>query len=208
MKQKTSKIKGMSVPSIIIWTQGLVQGRILKTAAVDPETGYICSSYVTGKCKLFNEFSSNRVKQLEQELKAVRVEAFDLMAQEAQIRKKLEEDVVSDVPSSINEKRNAGRCASRRSSYFKRHEEIVKRLGEIDNKIRSCELSAKAELNATASALQNIFAIYAHGMLFRPVQNSFIPPVEYKDCFDLYQKSHKDEDQQIRFILKEVFDYE
>lgn len=208
MKQKTLKIRGMGVPRLFIWTHGFFQGRIIKTAGIDEETGYICSSYVTGKSKLFNELSSNRVKQLEQELKAVRSEAFDLMAQDAQIRKNLDEDTAGDSPSTINEKRNAGRCASRRASYSKRHEEIVQRLGEIDSKIRSCELNAKEELDATASALQSIFSTYAHGMLFRPIQSKFIPPVEYRYCFELYQESHKDEDQQIRHILKEVYDYE
>lgn len=208
MKRKTLKIKGMRVPRIFIWILGFFQGRIIKTATVDEETGYICSSYVTSKCKLFNELSSNRVKQLEQETKAVRAEAFDLMAQDARIRKNLDEDTVGGSPSTINEKRNAGRCASRRTSYLKHHEEIVQRLGEIDSKIRSCELNAREELDATSSALQSIFSTYAHGMLFRPVHSKFIPPVEYKYCFDLYKESHKDEDQQIRYILKEVFDYE
>lgn len=208
MKQKTLKIKGMGVPRLFIWVQGFFHGRIIKTAGIDEETGYICSGYVTGKSKLFNELSSKRVKQLEQELKAVRAEAFDLMAQDAQIRKNLEEDTTSDSISTINEKRNAERCASRRASYSKRHEEIVQRLGEIDSKIRSCELNAREELDATASALQSIFSTYAHGMLFRPIQSNFIPPVEYKHCFDLYQESHKNEDQQIRYILREVYDYE
>ena len=208
MKQKTLKIKGMGVPRLIIWAQGFFHGRIIKTAGIDEETGYICSGYVTGKSKLFNELSSNRVKQLELELKAVRAEAFDLMAQDAQIRKNLEKDTAGDSPSTINEKRNAERCASRRASYSKRHEEIVQRLGEIDSKIRSCELNAREELDATASALQSIFSTYAHGMLLRPIQSKFIPPVEYKHCFDLYRESHKDEDQQIRYMLKEVYDYE
>lgn len=209
MKQKALKIKGMSVPRIFIWFRGFFDGRILKTAGIDEETGYIYSSYITGKDKLFKGLSSNRVKQLEQELKAVRAEAFDLMVEDAQIRKKLDEDVVDDSPTSIDEKRNAGRCVSRRKEYRMHREELIQRLGEIDSKIRSCELNAKEELEATASVLQSIFSTYAHGMLFRPVQSKFIPPVEYEDSFDLYQESHKDENEQIRFILKEeVYNYE
>ena len=207
-KQKTLKIKGMSVPRSFIWIHGFVQGKIFKTADIDEETNWICSGYVTGKCKLFNELSSNRVKQLEQELKAVRAEAFDLMAQEVQIRRKLNEDTVKTTPSTINERRNAGRCASRRAEYIKRHEKIIQRLGEIDTKIRSSELNAREELDATASALQNIFATYAHGMMFHPVQSKFIPPVEYEHSFEMYQEAHKEEDDQIRHILKEVLNHE
>lgn len=207
MKKKTLKIKGMFAPRIFIWMLGLLHGHIFKTAALDPETGYICSSYVTGKCKLFEELSSDRVRQLEYELKAVRAEAADLMIKEAQIRKSLEEDTIETIPVSIDEKRSIGRWESRRASYFKSHETNIKRLAEIDNKIRSCELNAKEELTAAAAALQNCFATYAHGVLFRPVQNSFIPPVKYTDCFELYRESHKDEDRQLYCILKEVFNY-
>lgn len=208
MKQKTLKIKGMSIPRIFTWLQGFFHGRIIKTAGIDEETGQVCSGYVAGKCKLFNELASLRVKQLEHELKAVRIEAFDLMAQEAQIRKNLEEDIANDTPLTINEKRDANRCVSRRTSYMKRHEEIIQRLGEIDNKIRSCELNAKEELDACASALQSRFATYAHGMLLKPVQSRIIPTVEYRYCFDIYREAHEIEDQQIRYILKEVFNYE
>lgn len=208
MKANTLKIKGTSVPTILIWGLGFFHGRIIKTAAVNKETGYICSSYITSKCKRFNEYSSNRVKQLEQELKAVRTEAFDLMAQEVQISKLLEEDVANNKPSTINEIRHAARCNSRRASYRKSHEDIIIRLGEIDAKIRSCELNAREELDATASALQSIFATYGHGMLLCPVQNNFIPPIEYDHCFELYYESHKKEDAQIRYILKEVYNYE
>lgn len=205
MKQKTLKIRGMGLPRLFIWILGFIHGRILKTAAVDPETGYICSAYVTSKCKLFNEQSLNRIRKLENELKAVRAEAFDLMAEEAQLRKRLEEDIIDKPPSSINEKRNAGRCAARHDGYIKNHENNVRRLAAIDAKIRSCELQAREELDATAAALESRFATYGHGMLFCPVQSSLIPPVEYS--FQLYQESHKDENQQLRYILKEVFNY-
>ena len=208
MKKKILKMKGIGVPRIFIWILGLLHGRIFKTAALDSETGYICSSYITGKCKLFHGLSASRVKLLEQELKAVRSEAFQLMTQEAQIRKSLDKDVVGDAPDSINEKRNAARCAARRASYIQCHEENIRRLGQIDSKIRSCELNAREELDVTASELQSLFATYAHGMLLRPVQSRCIPPVEYNHCFDLYQESHKSEDQQLHCILKEVFQYD
>ena len=208
MKQKTLKISGMGVPRIFIWLLGFMHGRILKTAILDEETGYICSSYVATKCKLFEEFAYNRVKQLEQELKAVRVEAFDIIGKESQIQKKLAEDIMEKEPSSINEKRDAKRCASRRASYKKMHEEHIKRLGEINAKIRACELNAKEELDATISAIQSRFGTYAHGMLCRPVKISFLPPIQYSHCFELYEKSHKEEDHQIHYILKEVLNYE
>lgn len=71
-ERENIKIKGMRVPGLFIWLHGFFQGRITKTATVDEETGWISSSYVTSKHKLFNELSAKRVKKLEQELKAVR----------------------------------------------------------------------------------------------------------------------------------------
>lgn len=207
MRQKTLRIKGMRVPRLFIWVHGFFQGRIIKTAGVDEETGYICSGYIEGKRKLFNELSSNRVKQLELELKAVRAEAFDLMAQHAAVSKNLVEDVINEKPSTIDERRDAERCNSRRAEYSKHYEEIIKRLGEIDSKIRSSELNAKEELDATASCLQSIFATYGHGMMLHPIQSRYIPPVEYDYCFQLYDEAHRVEDQQIRYILKEVYSY-
>lgn len=78
------RIKGAWIPSIFIWMLGFLHGKILKTAALDPE-GRIASSYVTGKLKLFRELSAQRVEQLEQNLKAVRIEASGLMAEEADL---------------------------------------------------------------------------------------------------------------------------
>lgn len=94
MREKTLKIKGMRVPGLFIWLHGFFQGRITKTATVDEETGWISSSYITSKHKLFNELSAKRVKKLEQELKAVRMESFNLMLKESELRKKLEKNFV------------------------------------------------------------------------------------------------------------------
>ena len=208
MHRKSLVIKGMGVPRISIWTRGFLDSHVFKAAVLNPETGYICSGYIIGKCKLFNEFSFKRMKQLELELKAVRSEAAALMTKEAQIRKNLEEDVAKTTLESINEKREAIRCANRRAAYIKEHEENIKRLVEIDSKIRSSEISAKEELDALASALQSRFTTYAYGMTLHHVQNSFIPPIETDSCFEFYRGSHKEEDDQLRCMIKEVFHYD
>ena len=76
---------------------------------------------------------------------------------------------------------------------------------EISGKITSREVIAREELDATASALQSLFATYARGMLIKPVRASMIPPVEYEKCFDIYHKAHEKEDLHMGLILKEVF---
>ena len=111
MREKTLKIKGMRVPGLFIWLHGFFQGRITKTATVDEETGWISSSYITSKRKLFNELSAKRVKKLEQELKAVRVESFNLMLKESELRKKLEKNFVEiDSECSDIDKKRTIRC--------------------------------------------------------------------------------------------------
>ena len=209
MNRTTLKIKGTGVPRICTWILGFVHGRILKTAVLDSETGYICSCYLINKWKLFEQYSFERVKQLELELKAVRSEAASLMAKEAQIRRNLENDVIEHSKGvSIDEKRAAGRCLKRQSAYKKNHEENMKRLIEIDSKIRSCEIGAKEEISATASELQSRFATYAQGMLLRPVQDTLIPPLEENNCFDFYQSSHNEEMQKLQKMIKETLYYE
>ena len=64
MSRKTLKIKGTGVPRICTWILGFVHGRILKTAVLDSETGYICSCYLINKWKLFEQYSFERVKKL------------------------------------------------------------------------------------------------------------------------------------------------
>lgn len=112
------------------------QGRITKTATVDEETGWISSSYITSKRKLFDELSAKRVKKLEQELKAVRMESFNLMLKESELRKKLKKDFVEvDIESSeIDKKRAIRSFQEQRAEDRKAHQEVIKRLGEIHSK--------------------------------------------------------------------------
>ena len=206
MREKTLKIKGMRVPGLFIWLHGFFQGRITKTATVDEETGWISSSYITSKHKLFNELSAKRVKKLEQELKAVRMESFNLMLKESELRKKLEKNFVEieSECSDIDKKRVIRSFQEQRVEDKKAYQEVIKRLGQIYSKIKS------SELNATASAIQSMFSIYGQGMLYRlgPVQDKMIPPINYDRLFDLYIDTHKNETEQFRYLLKGVYDYE
>ena len=222
MKQKTLKIKGMGGPRCLIFLHGFFSGRF-KVAALNSETGCINSGYITEMCNLYDSLSHNRVKILENETKAVRCEAFDIMAEEAQIRMSLEEVKYNETQkreliegmkrNTIQEHRDAKKyqidrhkLISEQNQLVSKHRANIKRLGEIDEKIRSCELTAKEELEATATVLQSIFATYTKGALLRPVQPEYIPNIERYD-FKLYKQPHKDEDEQMRSILKEVFNY-
>lgn len=229
MKQKTLNIPGMRVPRPVVFVHGFMSGRF-KVAGLDPETECIRSGYINEKINLYDCLAHNRVKMLEDETKGVRSEAFDIMAEEAQIRQ-LQNEIQAKAdeaqqneqnpepePKTIQEirdaqKRKAERQANRnmisanQDQLKNKRRENLKRLGEIDEKIRSCELRAQEELEATATKLQSIFATYTKGALLRPIHPKYIPVIKRHD-FDSYKQSHKAEDEQMRYILKEVYDYE
>ena len=202
---KKLRIKGLGVPRVFIWMLGFSHGCIFRTAVVDSETGYISSAYITEKCRLFNKLSSEYVALMEYELKGIRSEASELMAQEAALRKRVNEIKVPESKDTIAEKRAARAAAENMSAYTGNHKAILDRLIEINGKIISREVVAREELDATASALQGLFAVYAKGMLIKPVRNNMIPPVAYEKCFEIYSEAHKKESEQMDYILKEVY---
>ena len=132
------KIKGAWVPSIFIWMLSLIHGKLLKTAALGPD-GRITSSYVTGKLKLFRELAAQRLKDIEQELKAVRVEASSLMAEESDLHHHYQLTEAAE-GRSIQARRSNRRRDRQNASLLARRKEILARLTEIDSKINDCEL--------------------------------------------------------------------
>ena len=202
---KKLKLRGLGVPRIFIWMLGFSHGCIFGTAVVDSDTGYISSGYITEKCRLFNKLSSEYVALMENELKAIRSEASGLMADEASLRKQMDEISTPEFIKTISEKRAARAAADNMSVCVRKHKGVIERLVEISGKITSREITAREELDATASALQGLFAVYARGMLIKPVRASMIPPVEYEKCFDIYHKAHERENQKMEIILKEVY---
>lgn len=135
-----------------------------------------------------------------------------MMLKESELRKKLEKNFVEieSECSDIDKKRVIRSFQEQRVEDKKAYQEVIKRLGQIYSKIKSSELNAREELNATASAIQSMFSIYGQGMLYRlgPVQDKMIPPINYDRLFDLYIDTHKNETEQFRYLLKGVYDYE
>lgn len=205
---KKLKLKGLGVPRIFIWILGFSHGRIFKTAVVDPETGTISSGYIAEKTRLFNKLSSEYVGIMENELKAIRADAAKLLSDEASLRKEADEIKMPVAMETVADKRAARTAAADMSVCVKAHRQTLERLVELNGKITSREAIAREELDAVASALQGLFAVYARGMLIKPVRSSMIPSVEYEKSFEIYHAAHEKEDQQIAFVLKEVYENE
>ena len=205
---KKLKLKGLGVPRIFIWILGFSHGCIFRTAVVDPETGTITSGYIAEKKRLFNKLSSEYVGRMENELKAIRADAAKLLSDEASLRKEADEIKMPGTMETVADKRAARTAAADMSACVKAHRQILERLVELNGKITSREAIAREELDAVASALQGLFAVYARGMLIKPVRSGMIPSVEYEKSFEIYHSAHEKEDQQIAFVLKEVFENE
>jgi hypothetical protein len=207
MRRKELKLKGLRVPRIFIWILGVIHGKLLKTATIDPNTNYVSSSYITGKIKLFSELTAKYINRLEYELKAVRTEASELMVEEAILSKEIEELPELEVPITIQQKRDFKRITTQKEGMQKRHQEILNRLVEIDAKVKSREMCVKEALEATAKNLQSCFSTYGHGVMLQPIFTENIPPVDYETSFETYLKTYEKENCQMEYVLKEVFSH-
>lgn len=207
MKAKNPKVKGLRVPRFLLFLLGFFHGKLLKTAAIDPASETISSSYITGKKKAFGEYCAQMVRNLENELKSVRGEAASLFTEEALIRRQLE-DIPTEVSSDIEGRRQARRIVQRRHSLEERHKGIIQRLVEIDTKLHSRELVVREEMTATASAMQSIFSSYGHGALLVPLYGKYVPVVTFEEYFTMYQETHRKETIQLNALLKEVYTHE
>lgn len=207
MKAKNPKVKGLRVPRFLLFLLGLLHGKLLKTAAIDPATETISSSYISGKQKAFGEYCAQMLRNMENELKAVRGEAAALFTEEADLRRQLG-DIPTDTPSGIQGKRQMRRSGNQKRRLEARHNEIIQRLMEIQTKLRSRELMVREEMTATASAIQSVFSSYGHGALLIPFYGTYIPAVTFEEYFSMYQETHLKETIQLNALLKEVYTYE
>lgn len=203
--RKKLKLKGLYVPRIFIWILGFIHGCISRTAVVDQESGLISSGYITEKIRLFNKLSSDYVKTMEDELKALRNEAAGLLADEAILRKEAEEIAIPEALDTVEKRRAARSAGLEMSACRDKYRKVLARLIEIGEKINSRELIAQEELDATASALQALFAVYGRGMLIRPLRSTMIPPVEYEKSFEMYYRAHAKDTLQLEQVLEEVY---
>lgn len=192
----------------LTYCKGFVDGHIVKSARLN-EQGVIRSAYVTSWMKFYDEWVSEQIKGLDNALKSVRQEATDLISDEKVIRRKLLELTAKpDIPeeASIDEKREAKRREAEKEALESKHDEIVRRLSEIHEKIISRELTVRQELAQAASNLQARFATYAHGVLLKKnaVSPETLPEIgSSHNPFALYDECHQAQNDQIKQIIQE-----
>lgn len=212
MKKKTLKLKGLKTPKLFLFIHGFTNGR-MKTAAVDSESGNLNSAYIHGKVYLFDKLCHDRVIQLDCGLSELRTEAQTLILE-------LNELVVpppyrandlvmhgtgdANAPDTVAAAQ-AGRAAAdsaekaaqaamqrkqERENILTRRAWIIRRLVAIREKFALEERICSEELAATADALRTCFCAYGHGALLKPINHTYIPPVDYQCYLDGFRADY------------------
>lgn len=228
MKKKTLKLKGLKTPKLFLFIHGFTNGR-MKTSAVDSESGNLNSAYIHGKIYQFDKLCHDRVIQLDCGLSELRTEAETLILE-------LNELVVpppyrsNDLATNSTGGANApdtvaaaqaGRAAAasaemaaqaanqrqqERENVLARRAWIVRRLVAIREKLALEERICSEELAATADALRNCFCSYGHGALLKPINPTYVPPVNYQCYLDGYRTDHEDLKAKITNVLEKEAD--
>lgn len=228
MKKKTLKLKGLKTPKLFLFIHGFTNGR-MKTAAVDSESGNLNSAYIHGKIYLFDKLCHDHVIQLDRELSEVRTEAEALIlelnelvipaeyrATDTVAHSAREAKVVDSVTAAqasrtaVANAEKAAQAASQRKqereNILARRAWIIRRLVAIREKLALEEHICSEELAVTADALRNCFCAYGHGALLKPIDPSYIPPVDYQHYLDSYWKDHEVLKKKINGVLEKEAD--
>lgn len=191
MKNKNT-IPGMKIPALLIWLYGFLH-KLLKTAAIDADTGLIVSSYITNKSNQYEKYVSVAIIKHENCLKAVHAEAAELLLEERLLAPKLAKPVLAANDASVQEKHE---MVSQVESYLaaeERHKEILNCLMQIKGRIESAERITEQDLKTTAAALRARMATYTHGATLRPVFDRMIPQLGYQTEWERYRSTHQGE---------------
>ena len=214
MKNKKVKMKGLATPTIMVFMHGFFDGRF-RAASLDQDSGLLNSAYVNGKTDLFYKYCSERVDRLETDIVAVCTDAEKLLLELEDMPERIREIRVTEaetvklpkkLPDSMEEaqlaradarkaakaKADAEQSKAKKSQMENRKTEILQQIVMIRNLILNKETNCRNELSATSFALKERLCVYGHGVLLKPVLHRYIPQLEYKWAFDLYNKNHEE----------------
>lgn len=212
MKKKTLKLKGIKTPKLFLFIHGFTNGR-MKTAAVDSESGNLNSAYIHGKIYQFNKLCHERVVQLDRGLSELRTEAQTLILELNEMvvpplyranelaTNSAGDAVTKDSIAAAQACRAAAANAEKadqaasqrkqeRENILARRAWIIRRLVAIREKLALEERICFEELAATADALRNCFCAYGHGALLKPINHTYIPPVDYQCYLDGFRADY------------------
>jgi hypothetical protein len=209
-RAKRLHLKGLGTPRPFIFLHGFLDGRC-KTAALDQESNLLNSAYLYGKRCLFAALCRQQVVRLETELAETRTEARKLLLElralpEPTACEPSESRPARGLSSAQAERLAAERAAQTAAAVAQEKAKRVKnirRLVELRERLATRERVCEESLAATAEALKERFAIYAHGVLLKPVRNRHIPAIQYDSLLADYQVEHNALRREIDALLQE-----
>lgn len=202
----TLRVRGIRCPRILIWLRGLIHGKLLHTAGVDPETGRLASGYVSGQTGRFRLACVARRDLAERRLEKSWAEADRvLLALPGAVEAMEAISVPPKVPGETGaQARTRERAAALRAAAEEKLLELLRQLSDLYNDILKEYNHAADQMEATADRLLSCFAAYGHGATLRPVFDGMLPDVSADGCADAILSYHAGSWNQLTEALKEV----
>lgn len=215
------KLNAVHTPRPVVFLHGFVDGRT-HASSINTESTLLDGAYISGKRYLFDEHVKKNFSQLDQGLTAIRTEA-DVLMLEYNSLPPLDRTAVptaapvppAGAPESIEaarQKRSAAKKAAKaqqdadaaqakHQQQLDRRLEVLRRLVEIDHRIRSRELECITRLKATSDALKERFMVYGHGVLLRAFSTDCVPELDFTEQLSNYYDAHADFTRRLKSII-------
>lgn len=187
------KMKALRTPGLLLWTRGVIHGKLLHTGELDRQTERISSGFITGQLARFQSACAVCCEETEAALVPLWTEAdrilLELRALSAELKQQssLPSDPGQDSPSQA---RSRERQTEARASCSARQLQLWQRLAELSNTIAGKLRLADMREQATAAKLRTTFSAYGHGLLLRPVAERNLPSVPGMDIHKQILQQH------------------
>lgn len=182
MNRAILSVKGIRIPMFWLWLLGVIHGRFLHSAAIDPDSETITSGYIVKMIKRFFSACVVRADFGRQNLKKAWVEAEYAMTV-----------IDSCGPSPAEEQTplTNGECGSKAREKEREARQRTEARAERENAIRKLTVNksiildelihAQNQADATAERLLSLFSAYANGALRKPVRQRDLPELPRQD---------------------------
>lgn len=176
-KTSSVKVKGVYTPRLLLWSKGVFD-KVLHTGGLDPASGELASSYVTGQIARFESACEKRLAVADVKLKPVWLEADQLLVDYAKLRRS--DSFAEHVDNSDNgvSARAREKAETAKAAREAERVAIVKRLSELGNLILAEAFQVDEEITAMIKQLSSAFSAYGHGLLLKPVYKHMLPTID------------------------------
>lgn len=178
MYKTTLPLKWIRVPRIFFWLLGFVHGRVLHTAALDPDSETVTSGFLVHLIKMFCSACIVRADHGREALKKLWPDAESAITEIGACKTSL-----GAAPSSGSTK-ESGTLARAREAQARDRAKRLAGLAEAKDRLLKCKnliqdelAQAQNQADATAERLLALIGAYAQGVLRKPVRQRDLPTV-------------------------------